>query len=131
MLEPAWVAVPSGQGKASVLNKFHYHPDHVLIRKKSQQLAGEATVPDSVISSCQINNHDTSLLFCLKKILNVLRKQNDLLYGRLSVSKSSLFLWKQRVDYWFDTIVNQSFEDLVRDAEQGDVAVAMWALYRF
>ena len=51
------------------------------------------------------------------KILNVLRKQNYLIYGWLSMSKSSLFLWKQGVDYWFDTIVDQSFEDLVRDTE--------------
>ena len=30
--------------------------------------------------------------FCLKRILDALRKQNDLVCGRLSVSKSSLFL---------------------------------------
>ena len=75
-------------------------------------------MPDSVINRSQINKHGTSLLFCLKRILNVLRKQNDLIYGRLSVSKSSLFLWKQGIDYWFDTIVDQLFKDLVRDAEQ-------------
>ena len=103
----------------------------MLVRKKSPQLAGEATVPGSVISSCQIDKHGTSLLFCLKRILNVLRKQNDLIYHKLSVSKSSLFLWKQGVDYWINTIVDQSFEDLVKDAEQGDDTVALWVLYRF
>ena len=50
--EPAWLAVTSGQGGAFVPNKFHNHPDHVLVRQKFQQFAGEATVPDSVISSC-------------------------------------------------------------------------------
>ena len=50
----------------------------MLVRQKSQQLAGEATVPDSVISSCQIDKHGTGLLFCLKRILNGLPKQNDL-----------------------------------------------------
>ena len=77
-------------------NKFH-----VLVRQKSQQLAGEVTLPDRVISNCQIDKHGPSL-FCLKRILNVLCKQNDLIYGRLSVSKSSLFFWKQGVDYWLD-----------------------------
>ena len=86
----------------------------------SQQLTGEAMAPDSVISSCQIDEHGTSVLFCFKRILNVLRKQNDLMYGRFSVSKFNLFLWEQRVDYWFETIVDQSFEDLVRDADQRD-----------
>ena len=47
-------------------------------------------MPDSVISSCQIDNHSTGLLFCLKRVLHVLRKQNDLIYGRLPVTKSSL-----------------------------------------
>ena len=57
-------------------------------------------------------------------------KQNDLVHGRFSVSKSRLFVWKQGVDYWFDTIVDQSFENLVRDAEQRDGTVAFWVLYR-
>ena len=129
--EPAWLAVTSGQSGASVPNKFHDYSDHVLVREKSQQLAGEATVPDSVISSCQIDKHCTSLLFFLKRILNVLCKKNDLIYDRLSVSKSSLFLWEQGVDYWFNTIVDQSFKDHVRNAEQRDGTVALWVLYRF
>ena len=104
--EAAWLAVTSDQDEASVPNKFHNHPDHMLVRPMSQQLAGEAMVPHSVISSCKIDKHSTSLLFCFKRILNVLRKQNDLIYSRLSVSKSSLFLWKQGVDYWFDTTVD-------------------------
>ena len=41
MLKPAWHAVTS-QGEAFVPNKFHDYPDHVLVRQKSQQLAGEA-----------------------------------------------------------------------------------------
>ena len=88
-------------------------------------------MPDGVISSCQIDKHGTSLLLCLKRIFNILREQNDLIYSRLSVSKSSLFLWKQGVDYWFDTTVDQSFEDLVGDEEQRDGTVALRVLYRF
>ena len=129
--EPAWLAVTSDQGEASAPNKLHGHPDNVLVRQKSQQFAGEAMVPDSVISSCQIDKHANGLLFLLKRILNVLCQQNELIYGRLSVSKSSRFLWKQEVDYWFDTIVDQSFKDLVRNVEQRDGTVALWVLYRF
>ena len=62
---------------------------------------------------------------------SILRKQNDLIYGRLSVSTFSLFLWEQGIHYWFDTIVDQSFEDLVSDAKQKDGTVALWVLYRF
>ena len=101
----------------------------MLVWQKFQQLAGEATMPDSVISSCHSDKHGTSLFFCLKRILNVLQKQNDLIYSR--VSKSSLFLWKQEVDYWFNTIAVQKFEDLLRDTEQRDGTVALWLLYRF
>ena len=103
----------------------------MLVLQKSQQFSGEATVPSSVISSCQMDKHCTCLLFCFKRILNVLRKQNNLIYGRLSVSKSSLFLWKQVVDYWFDTLVDQSLENVVRDAEPRDGTVALWVLHRF
>ena len=38
--EPAWLDVTSGQDEASVSNKFHDHPDYVLVQQKSQQLAG-------------------------------------------------------------------------------------------
>ena len=103
----------------------------MVVRQKCQQLAGEASVPDSVISSCQIDKQGTELLFCHKRFLNVLRKQNNLIYDRLSVSKSDLFLWEQGIDYRFDAIVDQSFEDLEGDAEQRDGTVALWVLYRF
>ena len=65
--KPAWLAVTSGQGEACVPNKLHDHSNLVLVRMKSQQLAGEATVPDSVISSCQIDKHGTGLLFASKE----------------------------------------------------------------
>ena len=47
------------------------------------------------------------------------------------MSKSSLFLWKRGVGYWFDTIVDQSFEDIVGVAKLRDGMVALWVLYRF
>ena len=103
----------------------------MLVWKKSQQIASEATSPGSVISSCQVEKHSTGLLFCLKRNLNVLRKQNDLIHRRLSMSKFSLFLWEQEVDYWFDAIVDQSFEDFVDNAKQRGGTVALWVLYRF
>ena len=86
-------------------------------------------MPESIISSCQIDKQHTCLVFCLKRTLNVLREQNDLIYGKLCVSKSSLFLWEQGVDYWFEAVVDQLFEDLVGDAEHRDELVALWVLY--
>ena len=67
MSEPAWVAVTAVQGEASVPNKFHDHSDHVLVRQKFQQLSGDATMPDNVISSCQIDKHGTGLFFASKE----------------------------------------------------------------
>ena len=46
------------------------------------------------------------------------------------MSKPSLFAWEQGVDNRFNTSVDQSFEDLVGDTEQGDGTVALWVLYR-
>ena len=41
------------------------------------------------------------------------------------MSKPSLFAWEQGVDNRLNTSVDQSFEDLVGDTEQGDGAVAL------
>ena len=49
--QPASLAVTGSKGETSIPDKFHDHTNHVLIREKSQQLAGEATMPDSVIST--------------------------------------------------------------------------------
>ena len=94
----------------------------------SQQLADETMVPDRVISRCQIDKHGTGFLFCLERISNVMRKQNDLAHGRFAVYKSSLLLRKQEIGYWFDAIVDQSFEDLAGDAEHRDSAVDLWVI---
>ena len=69
----ASLAVTGSESETSIRDKLHSHADHVLIWKKSQQLAREATVPDNVISSCQIYKHGTGLLFCHETILDVLR----------------------------------------------------------
>ena len=45
----------------------------IMLTMFFQQLAGEAAVPKSVISSCQIYKRGTGLLFCLETILDVLR----------------------------------------------------------
>jgi len=44
-------------------------------------------------------------------------KQGDLIYGRPPVSKARLFLWKQWIEDWFDTSVDESLEDLERDTQ--------------
>ena len=44
------------------------------------------------------------------------------------MSKPSLLAWEQGVDNRFNTSVDQSFEDLVGDTEQGDGAVALWVI---
>ena len=47
------------------------------------------------------------------------------------MSKPSLLAWEQGIDNRFDAGVDQSFEDLVGDTEQGDGAVSLSVLYRF
>ena len=38
-------AITGGEGEASISDKLQDHPNHVLIRQESQQLAGEAAMP--------------------------------------------------------------------------------------
>ena len=103
----------------------------MLVRQKLQQLAGEATVPDSVIGSCQVDKDGTGLFFCFKCILNALREQSDLIHGGSSTSKNHLFPWEQRVNKRFDAGVDKLLENLVGNTEQGDRTIAPWVLYRF
>ena len=75
------LAVTSGEPKASILDELQNYPDYVLIREKSQQLAGEKAVLNSVISRCQVDKHDTGFLVSLKRVLDILREPNDLVHG--------------------------------------------------
>ena len=78
---PASLAVTGDEGKVSLSDKLQDHPGHVLNREKSQQFAGEAAVPDSVIGCCQVDKHATGLRLTLKRILDILPEQNSLVYG--------------------------------------------------
>ena len=58
--QPALFATAGGECIAFVLNKLHGQSYHVFVWQESEQLASEATVPDSAISRCQICKHGTS-----------------------------------------------------------------------
>ena len=51
------------EGKASTLDLLHDHLYHLFVTQESEQLAGKATVPVSVISRCQINITNTAPAF--------------------------------------------------------------------
>ena len=91
------------------------HSYHMFASQESEQLVGEATVQDSVISRCQINKHGTSFSFCFKTVLNVLSQQNCLIPGWSPTLKSSLLNREQSVNNGFDTGVDKPFEDLIKD----------------
>ena len=92
---------------------------------QSQQLAGEATVPYGVVGCCEVDEHSSGLLFSWKAILDVLRQQGDLVYGRPPVSGTRLLLWEQWVDDWFDTSIDESLKD-IKDAQQRYRTIALW-----
>ena len=73
-------AVTNGEGEASISDKLQDHLGHVLIQK-SQQLAGEATVPDSIISRCQVDKHGTGIFLSLKRALSILHELNNLVHS--------------------------------------------------
>ena len=62
MLKPALLAITSGEGEASILNKLQDQPNHVLNWQK-----GKVMVPDSAISCCQVSKHGIGLLLSLQK----------------------------------------------------------------
>ena len=52
--------LPVARVKLLFLDKLHDHLYYMLVRQESKQLAGEATVPDFVVSRCS---------FCFKTAL--------------------------------------------------------------
>ena len=83
--------------------------------QKSQQLAGEATLPDSVISHSQVDKHGTcTSLFSLKRILVILCKQTvwSVVDYRFQNLICTLGNW---INNWFFTGVKKHFEGLVGD----------------
>ena len=70
----ASLAPTSCVSEASIFDKLHNHLDHVVIRKKSQQLTSKAAVSSSVINRCQVDKHGTGLLLSLKRVLDILQK---------------------------------------------------------
>ena len=81
-------------------------------------------MPDSVVSSCQIDKHGTSLLLGLKQFLNVLSKQNSLIHGLPSPSEPSLLPREKWVNNRLNSSVYEPLEDLVGDTKQGDRTIA-------
>jgi len=55
-------AVSCDKGEAAIANHLHDHVDRVSISQQSQQLAGEAAVPYSVVGCCEVGKHSSGLL---------------------------------------------------------------------
>ena len=102
------MATSGGKGKAAISSHLHDYVDHASVRQQSQQLAGEAEVPYSVLGCFEVDKHSSGLLFSRKAVFDVLCQQGDLIYGRPLVSESRLLLWEQWVGDCFDTSVDES-----------------------
>jgi len=71
----------------------------------------------NVAGCCEIDKHSSSLFLSRKAILDVLCQQRDLVGSRPSLSKSRLLLREQWGNDWFDTSVDEFFEDFGHTAE--------------
>ena len=116
--EAALLVVTGTKSETSVSDKLHDQSDSVLIRQKPQQLADKTIVPESVICRFQFDKYGTGLLLSLKRILDVLGQQNNLILGCLPASRPSLLIRKQWINNWLHMGVNKSLENLVGDTEQ-------------
>ena len=120
------LAATGGEGEASISDKLQDHPNHVFIRQKSQQLSGEAAVPHSVMSRCQIDKHSTDLFLSFERVLDILCEQNGLVHVYLpcqnpacSPGSCGLIIGKDK-----------PFEDLVGDTKKRYRMIALRVLLR-
>ena len=77
-----------------------------------------------------LSNQQTQhrLSFFLKVVVDFLGHKNDPIYCQSLASKICLLTREQWVDDEFDTGIDKSFEDLVRDARQRDETMAFGKL---
>ena len=85
----------------------------------------------TVVDSCQINEYGTSILFCLKRILDALRVQGDLIFIGVSTSISRLFLGERWVDEGLDAGIDKSLKVLIENTKQRDRTIAFWSFAGF
>ena len=71
-----------------------------------------------IIGCCEVDKHNTGLLFFQKAVLDFLGHQSDLIYHQFSASKTRLLTREQWGDDRFDTGKDKSFEYLVGNAKQ-------------
>ena len=103
----------------AIFDKFYDHLYQTSVRNKPQKLAGQATMPHSVIGCSEVTK--TAPAFFLRR--NSPRFCGSSGRPKLQSILACLFLWYQRVGDRLDAVVDEPFKDLVRDAKQKDWAV--------
>ena len=93
--------------------------------EQAKQLAGEATMPNGIVSGCEVKKHSTGLIFSLKIILDVLGQQSDLIHSRFPASKTSLLLRQVWIYYWFKAGMDKTLENFKGDTEQRYRTIAL------
>ena len=58
-----------------------------------------------VICYCKVDKHRTNLFFGRETIFNFLGEKGNWIYSRSSMTKTSLLVWKQGVNYGFDSSI--------------------------
>lgn len=81
-------------------------------------------MPYSFVTYRKINKYVSGLLFSHEVFLDILGEQIDLVYSCPTVLESGMFLRKRPVYSRLNTGVDESFDNLEGDTEQGDRSIA-------
>ena len=77
-LQLAFPSMAVDKDKTAIIDKLHYHPDHVPVRQESKERVGKAPMPYSVVCCCKVDKHSNGFLFIFKAVLNILTHTSDL-----------------------------------------------------
>ena len=76
----------------------------------------ESAERNGVVSGREVEKYNACLTTRLKRVLDVVGEEGDLIHHRLPLAETRLLIRQLRIDYWVDECV-EVFHELVRDAE--------------
>ena len=78
----------------------------------------ESAKPNGVVSGREVEEYNACLFSRLKRVLDVVGEEGDLVHRRLPVEETRLLICQLRIDYQVDACMEEAFYELVRDAEK-------------
>ena len=119
------------EGEAVVGEHLQYEIHEMAVGYHLEEFEVEFAEPNGVVSGREIEEYNACLIAHLKRVLDVIGEESDLIHRRLPVAETRLLIRQLWIDYWVDACMEEAFHELVRDAEKRYGEVPFRIIQRF